>query len=739
LQQNLLEVSVNGQPMPEPAVVLKGPDGALYVAAESLRAWRLQTDGLPVREVAGKSYVSLAQVPGLTFEFSEENQTLALTAAPERFAGAVLSALPGDSGPIDDSGWGGFVNYDVLAESAGGDVRLAGALELGAFSPHGVGLSTFLGRWSDEGFGVTRLETSWTVDDVAGMRSLRIGDSVTRGGVGGAPLRFGGVQFARNFAVQPGFITLPLPSLSGSAALPSVVDVYVNDVLQSRNQVRPGPFQLRDVPIVTGSGEVRLVVTDLLGRETVTRQSYYAAPELLRRGLHDYSYELGFLREEFGRRSNRYTTLFAAGTHRYGLTDRLTGEAHVAVSDKVQAGGVAAAYLWPDIGLFTVGAALSQSGRGTGSLVNLGFERRSQSFSLGAAAEFASEDFTTLGEVPGRDPPAATFQAFAGIPLGFGSLGASYVLRDERGQPDVEILGVNASVRLGRIGALNIAAQHGFGAEAGTAVQLFLTVPLGARSFASGGFDYRDDAATFTANFQRSPPVGEGIGYALAGAVGDYKRIEGRLAVQTSFGDLDAILTWTDGKTGVRFTASGAVATVGGNVFASRRLNQSFAAVKVGNFENVRVYADNQLVGRTNRDGVAIIPRLRPYERNRVRIDYGDLPFDAEVADPERDVRPRNRSGVAIDFAARRSRAAIVNVRLENGTPLPPGSVVALEGGVEEFVSAPGGDVYLSGLDRTNQVVARFEGTACRFTVDLPDGDDPQPRLGPLICRPSQS
>jgi len=284
LQQNLLEVSVNGQPMPEPAVVLKSPNGALYVAAESLRAWRLRTDGLPVREIDGKGYVPLAQVPGLTFELSEENQTLALAAAPERFVGAVLSEPQSDSGRIDENGWGGFLNYDVLAESADGEVRLAGAAELGAFSPHGFGLSTFLGRWSKGGFGLTRLETNWTIDDVAGMRSLRVGDSVTRGGAGGPPLRFAGLQFARNFAVEPGFITLPLPSVSGSAALPSVVDVYVNDVLQSRQQVRPGPFQLRDVPVVTGGGEVQVVVRDLLGRETVTRQSYYAAPELLRRG-----------------------------------------------------------------------------------------------------------------------------------------------------------------------------------------------------------------------------------------------------------------------------------------------------------------------------------------------------------------------------------------------------------------------------------------------------------------------
>ena len=45
---------------------------------------------------------------------------------------------------------------------------------------------------------------------------------------------------------------------------------------------------------------------DLLGREQVISQPYYASSLLLREGLIDDSNEIGFVRNDFGIRSNDY-------------------------------------------------------------------------------------------------------------------------------------------------------------------------------------------------------------------------------------------------------------------------------------------------------------------------------------------------------------------------------------------------------------------------------------------------
>ena len=734
LQPALLAVSVNGAPQGEPVVLLKGPDGSLYATEEAISAWRLKRGDAPAISHEGQTYYALSAIQGLSLDLVEATQTLMVTAPPGMLEPTRIAYDPVDVGPMTPSGTGGFLNYDLLGQLADGETSLSGSVELGAFTPYGVGISSFLGRWSAGERELIRLDTSWTIDDPAHMRSLRIGDTISRGGVGGGPLRFGGFQFARNFAVQPGYVTLPMPSVQGSAAVPSVVDVYVNNALRDSREVPPGPFEITGVPVVTGGGDVQLIVRDLLGRETVVSQSYYAAPQLVRRGLHDYSYEIGFLRRNFARESMDYGPLFVSTTQRYGLTDTLTGEVHVEATEEVQAGGLAASVLLPGIGLLDASVAASSSDRGEGALAAIGFERRTPSLSFGMLAEFTTDDYVAVGWLPGREAPAMILQGFAGLPFRFGSLGLSYLRRDGRSDADIELLSANASLRVGPFGTLHLAGRTSLRGRRDTAVELLLIVPLGRRTSASGGVELRGGEASLKADLQRNLPAGEGFGYRAAMALGAIDRLDGRLSLQTGFGAYDAELTWVEGNKGIRVGATGGIGVIDGHVFASRRLSQSFAMVDVGDYSGVRVYADNQLVGTSDDDGRVVIARLRPYDRNVIRIEVADLPLDAEVVDAERSVRPYDRSGVAVDFGATRSRAALLRILLENGEPLPAGSAVRLEGGSEDFVSAPGGEVYLTGLAADNLARATWSAGSCQVRFRFEDSDDPQPRLGDHRC-----
>ena len=48
-----------------------------------------------------------------------------------------------------------------------------------------------------------------------------------------------------------------------------------------------GPFDIGDVPVVTGAGTVKLVVRDATGKEVVTTADYFSSPELVKPGLWD--------------------------------------------------------------------------------------------------------------------------------------------------------------------------------------------------------------------------------------------------------------------------------------------------------------------------------------------------------------------------------------------------------------------------------------------------------------------
>jgi outer membrane usher protein len=136
----------------------------------------------------------------------------------------------------------------------------------------------------------------------------------------GRNMYFGGVQYGTNFALTPGFVSQPLPSLRGLSAAPSTVELYVNDVLRQVSNIPTGPFAIDNFPVMTGSGEARLVVRDLLGRETVLVQSFFASSLLLAKNLDDWSVEAGKVRLDLGVESASYGDAFASGTWRRGIT-----------------------------------------------------------------------------------------------------------------------------------------------------------------------------------------------------------------------------------------------------------------------------------------------------------------------------------------------------------------------------------------------------------------------------------
>lgn len=731
-----LDVRSNGRE--EGSTLVLRSDTATYVALDDLAEWGVRVDRLASIEIDGRRYASLGNVPGVHYSVDEQTQELVIEVAPDRLQRQTFGLQPRQLGAIARSGSGAFVNYDVSGEHVA-DMSTAGAaLEVGAFSPMGSGTSTFVSRWSSGGrVTVKRLETSWTLDDPDRMRSLRLGDSITRAGVGGDPFRFGGIQFGRSFDVQPGFITLPLPAVGGQATLPSVVDIYVNNVLAGHQAVQPGPFEINDVPIVTGSGDIQLVVRDMLGRQTVVQQPYYASTDLLRGGLSDYSAEAGFVRRDFGTRNFAYGAPFASGTYRYGLSNSVTVSAHAELSPAVQQGGAGADAVVPGVGSLRVAAGVSRSQAGVGETTSIGVERRTPRLSYGAILELLSEDYVSVGSVDAPLHPKYSVQAFAGIPFGFASLGLSYTLRGYRGLDDLSILGASAMVRLGQLGTVSVSASEILSRERNTAIQLTLSVPLGARESASVGGSLDDGRLSARADYQHSLPLGAGIGYRVSASAGANNRIDAEIGAQTGFGRYAAQAVWNNGSLDERLSASGSVGVIDGHLFAARRVTQSFAEVNVGGFAGVRIYDENQLVGRTGKNGTLIVPDLRDFDSNSLRLETSDLPMNAQVETDQVSIRPGRRTGVTLDFGVRRTVDAVVIIKLADGSPLPAGTIVKIEGGPAE-ISAPGGAVYLAGLGSTNIVTAALAGGVCGFSFSLPPHAGIQPRLGPFTCRRSQ-
>ena len=546
-------------------------------------------------------------------------------------------------------------------------------------------------------------------------------------------MRLGGLQYATDFNTQPGFITFPMPQLAGEAALPSTVDIYVNDALRSRRDVLAGPFTIAELPVMTGMGEARVVVRDLLGREQTIRAPFYASPALLRPGLRDFSYEVGAIRSNYGLKSADYGELVAVGTERRGLTDTLSGELHGEVSRSRRAAGVAAAWLLPTIGVFSGSAALSSSARGSGTLLSAGFQRQARQLSFGGNVATTSRHFMPLGPV--TDPSAARRQIQSYVSYAtssYGAFGLNYVRQDYRDRPGAALAGASWGFALGRVGYLSMTLLRDLkGGE--TRASLSFSRVLGRSTSLSTSVTMDGERRNAQVQLQQNLPVGTGVGYRLAATGGEVSRANGTLLLQNDYGTYVGDVSASGGRTAYRAGAAGGIALIGSNVFASRTINESFSVVDVPGFAKVRVYAANQLVGRTGTDGTLLVPRLLPFQRNEIRIEQADLPMDATVGALAVDVVPYRRSGVLVRFPVQRSRTGTITVLLDDGLPLPAGAIARLRGEIE-FPAGQRGEIYLTGLDKENTVQLSWRDQACVIDVPFPETTDPQPHLGDFVC-----
>jgi outer membrane usher protein len=736
-QESFLEASVNGE-KPRSVLVLRRKGGGLLVRAADLRAWRLLPPKGPPFVHRGEAFYPLEAYPGLAYRVDEAAQAVVIQAPPALMMSTDLVGTPRRFATPPPAPPGAFANYELLLARSDSTTTPSGVFELGAFGAAGVGVNSFLARRVGDHSQHVRLDTTYTRDHPEKMDSFRAGDSIGRPGAWGRAVRFGGLQLTTNFATQPGFVTFPMPGIAGEAVLPSTVDIYVNDALRLRRDVPTGPFTIQDLPAVTGRGDARLVVRDLLGREQVIVVPYYSTPRLLRRGLHDYSYEVGAVRENYGIASSDYGRAFASGTHRVGFTDALTGEVRGELLGEQQTAGFGGAVLiGGNVVVESAAAASRHAQRGSGAFGRIGVERQTRAYGFGASTQVASERFVQLGLQPDELAPARITQGFAGASLGgASSLGFGYALQDFRDRPDTRLATLTYGVGIGRFGFLSASLQRIYAPLGETSLSLVLAIPYGEMSSATVSSTRRSGAETQTlAQAQRSLPLGSGYGYrALASLTGD-ERYEAGVSLQNNVGTYALEAGTSNGASVVRASAGGSLSYFGGGLHASRRLSDGFGLVQLPGYPGVRVYADNQEVGVTGADGTALVPRLRPYQINDVRIEEADIPFDARIGGVQRDAVPYYRSGVILPFAVKPARGALVTVRLADGEPVPAGATARIEGGAEDFTVGFRGELYLAGLSATNRVRVTWNGSACEFILPFAAGADPLPDLGTFTCR----
>jgi outer membrane usher protein len=748
-----LEVRVNGAPSGNWPLLESG--GMLYATEEAFEEWRLnRREGAQPIVHRAQTWYALNAVPGYESRLNFAEQSIDLVFSPSAFAATRLASDRGQKLELTPSIPAVFFNYDLnysqarFTTAGTTNTRDLGALTEAGFSGSwGVITSSFVGRnlvSHDASLKPTwrRLETTFARDFPDSKLTLRVGDASTRAGIGSENVFFGGVQLSRNFALSPGFIAQPTPLLQGSSSSPSTVELYVNDVLRQTANVPTGPFAIDNFPLLTGGGNVRMVVRDVLGRETVLVQPFFSHSSLLEQGLSDWSIEAGALRRNLGTLNGDYGQRFASGLYRYGISKTATGEVSAQWGEDTQTLGFGFNMALPSqvLGYFSLAASRDKA-VGQGFSWSLGAEYSHLRHGFNARYGSASGNYRQLGMAAAAAPNRTeAFLNYNYTSESYGSVGVGLAQIMSSTNGEINTASANYSMRLGERRTLSISATRAFGsgvAAPATTISLSLNIPLESRRNSTSSLTHRAGQTDAYTGVSQGP-VGEfGTGWrVLVGTHGNRAYAEAGLYHFSTTAELNADISSSSFQQNLRLGVNGALVFADGELYASRKVQDSFAIVEVAGFDGIGVGFQGSAQVKTDANGRAFLPRLLSFQRNSVRLDPSELPISAEIDNIEQIAVPSARSGVKIVFPVRAGRAALIKIVLADGQDAPAGAEIELVGDKQEFFVARRGEAFITGLQSKNMLKLKYNGNSCKIAVELPADTktDDILRLGPLRC-----
>lgn len=756
-------VTLNGQSVSPGLLVLQqGPRYFLPVPLVEDMDLAL-SPGFEAVVYEGLDYADASELVGIEATLDPATQSLHLEADASAFNVTQLSGHRVDPGLPQPSATALFLNYNATAVGNDRENQVDTLLEAGLVRGQYVlrtsGVASDVGGDADW----VRLETSLVNDRPRTRTRLILGDSVARPtdvSDPGLPYPFAGVQWGTNFENDPDYQPYPLPTLYGEAAGSSVLDLYIDQSLRLRSDVEAGPFVIDSPPLSDGSGDVRIVVRDVTGRESVYTAPYYVSTRLLQPGVADYEINAGAVRESFGSESWAYGEGFVAGRYRRGLSEGFTAQVLAEASRDHQVIGGAGVVLVPRLGVASVTAAVSQDDRGRGTSLGATFEHSAPRWRASVGARVLDDDFTQLGRTDTGRETARLYTAELGWSTrGGGAFSLRYADRERVNDSRSRLLSAGYSRQLPRGMHLTVSASigerveliHRDGADGFESVEdhrLGVSVRKYLGSRQSVGISQTRDVETragrrvendrTTVSNQRYAPRDIGFGYELEYDYADGSRYSGGIDWNTRNGNFSARASHGDHGTNYFANVDGSIVVAGGSVFVERPLRDGFAVVTTGDFPGVNIYRNNQLAARSDRRGMAVVPALLPYQANELSIRENDLPLSARIEARSVTVVPYFKGAAPATFGLYRQRSALVVLVDEEGDTLPPGTRLAPDAGGEAYRVAMRGEVYIEDLHSDRAFTAtRPDGRRCAVTVAaVTAADDEIPRIGPLTCTP---
>lgn len=660
-------------------------------------------------------------------------------------------AFSSDSNPLTAF----IASYDVTASATRNGFAAAGLVDTrfvrGDFSAWN---STRFATNNPAGqAAIVRLDSGATLNMPDRMLSATLGDFISVGPASARAVRLGGLRFGTDFALRPDLVTYPLPDFTGAVAVPTGLDLVVNDRRFRAGDIEAGEFTVRNVPVPVGRGKLGVIVRDFLGRERVDAVNYYTSRALLAKGLSQYGINVGAVRRNYGRLSNDYGPWAATAHLRHGISNRLTVEPMFELAKGFASVGFSSTLSTGNFGMLNLDARASRLDasvgsvpiiRRRGSLFGASFESVGDLVSIQIEARKVSKDFDDIASVSGDRPPPSFISSSINFDLEtLGNFRLTAVRQKQQRRAvapgEFRLSDVlTASYRKSFRGInLFVDATHQRADRASTSLLFGISMQFGNHTNAQANVSRQGGNLQANAGLYRLDAVPGEVGYAVTAGAGNIEQGSALVAYRGEWGRVEAQAEVVEGKAAARVSAGGSLLFADGHLFASRRLDNGFALVRTGKVGGVGIEQENRPMGRTGRSGYKLLTDFPAYVPQKIAIDPKSLPDMAVARKLSAMIVIPARSGTVVDLDVEHFQPALFRLVHVDGRQVSPGTVVQAFPSKSEYIVGFDGMIEINGWHDDDELRFQAEDDRTCFAsfsasklkrFDNNNGDTPEIR-----------
>ncbi|HCD8687296.1 TPA: aggregative adherence fimbria 3 usher protein Agg3C [Escherichia coli] len=537
------------------------------------------------------------------------------------------------------------------------------------------------------------------------------------------------------------------PVIRGIARTQARIEIRQNGYLIQSQTVAAGPFALTDLPITGSGGEFQVTIFESDGAIQSFNVPFTTPAIALREGYLKYNISAGQYRSSDESVEKAY--LWQA-TAMYGLPRALTVFGGVQTAEHYQAAALGVGLSLGNMGAASLDTIYSRgqqkgydfdTGNSWRIRYDKSFELTDTSFSA-ASYQYSNEGYHELSDILDTYRSGANFvfndtdrkrrritininQSLG--PWGFIGLSGG---RDEyKGGDRQDYIGASYSMSWKDISfSVNWTRNRNVGDYFSNrtfnedTVGMWMSIPL------KHWLGKNDNDVNATAQIQHSTRQNTRYEMGLNGRAFDqklywdireqivpgskYDADTSRLNMRWSgsYGELVGMYSYNSHTRQMNAGMSGSIAMHSEGITFGQRFGDTMALIAAPGVRGASVGGWPGV--STDSRGYALVSYITPYQENIITLDPTTFPENAEVLQTDTRVVPTKGAVVRAKFKTRVGNRAVVRLARADGTPLPFGTVVTLEGKTEVSNSTgvvdDKGMVYLSGLSEAGKLKAQW-------------------------------